>query len=291
MVDKCGVTQPISEGVPTRIRLHDERVFGVKVEAFDLRNLFAAITEKQRKVVWIFSFGLDEVSVRLYFRKGPERDVIGQKVRVLHLIDGFDMQRVGPKGVLPHVWFRGCRDEFVREGHLLTLLVEDIVTVGILQSKHSVASVGDTADGEASSAVGSRHAQHGLFAEDAVTLVGIQPHEDALDGLKVLGFKHISAYLHGVYLIACGETVSVIAQWVALVVVRDGITEVDGIGGIGLQTVFQFHENSLSLRFNLRRFQLWRRHYYFLGGILQFDKLIEIDVNFLARYLCGTFFW
>src|SRR3712207_2344664 len=87
-----------------------------------------------------------------------------------------------------------------------------------------------------------------------------------------------------------GETIGVVAQRIALVVIADGVAEVDGISGIGLQRVDKFHLDSLARGLYLGHLNLWRRHDDILGGIIQLDELIELNPYFLgidARSLIG----
>ena len=71
---------------------------------------------------------------------------------------------------------------------------------------------------------GSLHGQRG---ESRVVEVGIETDEYSLHGLQVFGIEYIASYLQRVNLLSCGESIGIVAHRVALVVVRDGVGEVD----------------------------------------------------------------
>ena len=119
-------------------------------------------------------------------------------------------------------------------------------------------------------------------------MVGIQAHQDALDRLQILGFEHTSRHLHGINHLARGETVGIVSHRIALVVIADGIREVDGIGGVGLEGIDERNGDSLSASLDFRHFQLWRRHHHLLRRIIQLDELIEVDIDFLLIHFRGT---
>ena len=60
-------------------------------------------------------------------------------------------------------------------------------------------------------------------------------------------------------MVACGKSVGIIAQRILLVVVCDGVREVDGICGIGQEGILEFNGNLLTLSFYLCLLLLWWR--------------------------------
>ena len=146
--------------------------------------------------------------------------------------------------------------------------------------------MGHTLDDKSSAAVGARDALQRLTGEDGVGEIAVESHQDAFYWFQVLGIKHISRHLHGVYLLAGREAVGIVAQGIALVVVGDGVAEVDGIGGIGLERVFQLDDDALSGRLDFGHLYLRWRHHHVLRGILDLDKLVEVDDHLARSDVC-----
>ena len=74
----------------------------------------------------------------------------------------------------------------------------------------------------------------------------IKSHQYAFDRLQVLGVQTVAAHLKGVDMVACREAESVVAHGVALVVVADGIAEVNGIGCVVLERILQLYDDTLA---------------------------------------------
>ena len=89
---------------------------------------------------------------------------------------------------------------------------------------------------------------------------------------------------------ACREGIGIITQGITLVIVADSVAEIDGIGGIGLQRVYQINHYLLALRLDFRHLQLRGRHNDILACISQLDKFVEIDGYLLARHIRGLVF-
>lgn len=170
----------------------------------------------------------------------------------------------------------------VIEGQLFALLIEDIVVVGVGERVYAVFSGGNAFDDKLAAAVGSRHSEHGLACEYAVAQVAVEAYEDAFNGLEVLRVEHVSCHFERVDVVACRESVGVVAQRVALVVVADGVGEVDGVGGVGLERVFNLHHDALSGGLDFGRLDLRRRYDDLLGGVVHLDIFVEVDA-YLAR--------
>ena len=154
---------------------------------------------------------------------------------VIHLVYRLDVQGIHPGGILSNIRFAGRHDDVVGESNLLTLLTEFIVAILILQGVDAVRTRCHTLDDKAAATVGTAHSQHRFGAESRIGMVGIQSHQDTLDRFQILRFQHISRYLHRINGSTCRETIGVVSHRIALVVVADGIREVDGIGGIRLE--------------------------------------------------------
>ena len=81
--------------------------------------------------------------------------------------------------------------------------------------------------------VSAGYAQQGFGTEGRVCQVVIQANEYACHGVQVLGTEHMTRHLECVGLLACREGKRIVTHRVVLVVVADGIAEVDGIRHIG----------------------------------------------------------
>ena len=168
------------------------------------------------------------------------------------------------------------------ERYFLAFLLELEVAVGIHQGIDAVVAWCYAAYHESSATVCTAHSEHRLCLESGVGLVGIESHEDTLYRLQILCFEHTSRHFERVNGVARGETVGVVAHRVSLVVVRNGIAEVDGVSGVRNERVLQLYLYLLSCRLYLGHFQLRRAHHHLLLGVFQFHIFIEEDA-YLAR--------
>ena len=123
------------------------------------------------------------------------------------------------------------------EGNHLAFLSIAIVTVGIFEGVDAVRAGGYAADDEVAAGVSTRHTHHRCLLKCAVLHVAVQADENAFDRFQIVGFQHVTGHFERIDMVAGGETIGVVAQRIALVVVRDGVGEVDRVGGVGLQSV------------------------------------------------------
>ena len=154
---------------------------------------------------------------------------------VIHLVYRLDVQGIHPGGILSNIRFAGRHDDVVGESNLFALLTELIVAILILQGIDAVRTRCHTLDDKAAATVGTAHSQHRLGSEGRIGMVGIQSHQDTLDRFQILRFQHMPRYLHGINGSSRRETVGIVSHRIALVVIADGIREVDGVGGIRLE--------------------------------------------------------
>ena len=217
--------------------------------------------------------------------ESQERDVIRQEMGVGHRAQGIDVQRVAPDGVNTGVGL-GSRAEclVVESHHLATLCIVEVV-VHILQGISAIGAWGDTFHDKVATTVSTRDAQQRLGLESRVGEVIVKSHHHTLDRFKVAGIKHIAGHLKGINLLACGESIGVRPHRIAFIIISDGVTEVNGIGGVLLQRVLQLHNDFLARSLDLCHFQLRRRDDDFVCGILQFDELVEVDGDLLAFHV------
>ena len=273
------------DGILFLTRLHDESIISVKVQTLDLWQIGMAVTEEHRELLGIHTLGLNEIAVGKRMGKGHQGDVVGQEMSVGHLQQLIDVQGVAPYGIHTDIGLRTRRKRLVVEGYHLTLLGKTEVVVHILQGVGTIGSRSDTLDHEMSTTVCTRYTKHGLGLESRIGKILVKTHRDTLDGFQIAGVEHIARNLQGINLVARRETISKRAHGVTLVVVADGIAEVDGVGSVGFQRVLQLHDHLLSRSLDLRHLQLWRRDDHFVGGILEFDIFVEEDGDLLGRHV------
>ena len=69
----------------------------------------------------------------------------------------------------------------------------------------------------------------------------MQAYHQPLNGFKILGVQNRTRHSQGVNLLAGGEYIGEVLVGITLVIVNDGIAEVNGLGRVRIQTVKQFH--------------------------------------------------
>ena len=257
LVDQCGVGNPVGQGVLFLVGLQHQRV-GIEVQSLYDGSFGVAITEIEVQPVGVFTLFLDQIAVGECLREGSQHDVIGQEMGVSHAVDGLDVEGVAPDGVLSEVGFERGDYQVGGESQFLAFLAEEKVVVRIFECVDPVGARFHPFDDETPASVGPCHAQHRFCLEGRVGGVGIETYENALDGFQVLCLDHKTGHFHCVYLLAGRETVGVVAQGISLIVVADGIAEVDGIGSVFAQAVFQFHGDAFAGALDFRRLYLWR---------------------------------
>ena len=198
-----------------------------------------------------------------------------------------DAQRVAPNGVVTHIGFRRRHNDIVVESLLLTALTEVVVAVHVVQAIDAIRAGSNAFDNEMSAIVGASVAQHGLGGERRILQIGIKPYLNPFHRLQALGIQHIAANLHRVDMIACGKRIGVVPQRVVLIVVGDGIAEVNGVSGVLFQRVEQMDEYPFARALDFRHLQLWRRHDDILRGVVHFNVLIKVDGHALALHTSG----
>ena len=281
LIDQRRIAQPVGDGVALSVGLCDESVVAVEVETSDDGQDAVAIAVEECEVVGLGAVALHEVAVGENLVEGSQTDVVGKEMGVAHPLHGGDVQGVGPRGILTDILLEGRLDEVVVEGQHLTLLIEAVVAVCILQSIDMVFAGSHTFYDKVAVSIGARYAQHGFGLESRVGKVAVEAHKDAFDRLQVRSLHDIARHLQRVDMVAGGEGIGIVAQGIALVVVADGIGEVDGVGGVGFQGVLQSHRDALALSFYLRCLYLRRRDDDILGGVVDGDVFVEVDDNLL----------
>ena len=92
--------------------------------------------------------------------------------------------------------------------------------------------------------------------------------------------------------------IGIAAHRVILVVIANGIAEVDGIGGIRHERILQFNHNLLSCSLDIGHFHLSRRYYNLVSCIGKLYVLVEeygyllgVDIGGLVVWSATYYLW
>ena len=105
--------------------------------------------------------------------------------------------------------------------------------------------------------------------------------------IAVAGTQHTSREHHGVHGIASGEDIFETRQQIALVVVGNGFLELEQVGGVLLQGVFDLHLHTMPLGAVFRLVLQRRRHQHVVVGILEHHILVKFNEELLAVEVAG----
>ena len=86
-------------------------------------------------------------------------------------------------------------------------------------------------------------------------------------------------------MVAGGEAVGVAIHGVALVVVADGIGEVDGVGGVGQQRVVERYVDMSPVGLHVGLLPLRRGEDHLLRDVVHLDELIEVDTYLVGGHV------
>ena len=201
------------------------------------------------------------------------------------------MQRVAPDGICTGIWLRRWTVFLMIKGYHLTFLFKAEVTIHILKGIGTIGARRHTFYHKMTSTVCTRDTHQWFRGKNSVRQIIIESDGDTFYRLQVAGIQHITSNLEGINLLTCREGKGIVTQGVALIIIGNGVTEVDGIGSVLLQCILQFHHNLLAGTLDFRHFQLRRRNNHFLTCIVYFDKLIEIDSNLVRFDISSPVFW
>ena len=283
------ILYPIVDGVvPSRGLLYDKRIFLLKVQSFQQRKRVGRRGEVERELFGRQAFGFQEALREVRLLEEAQQDVVGQVVGVLPLHDGVYGQRVYPGGVLAHPSFHRGDDQRIVEGEQFRGLRIGEVLVGVLQGIDAVGAGRHATDGEPAPAVRASHPLEGELGKRRIGKVGMQSHQYAFHRLQVGGIQHGARHSHRVETVACGEGVEEVLQRVALVIVLDGVAEVEGIGGVCLQGVLQGDDHLLAVCLDFGLLHLWGRDDQFLVRLVELDVFVEFDGNLLLGDVEGA---
>ena len=140
----------------------------------------------------------------------------------------------------------------------------------------------EVAQSEFSAVVSATHTLQRHMGERRVVKIAVQTHDDVLHRFQVLGPQHDTRHRQGIDLITRRESERVTVQLITLVIVLNGIREVDDIGRILLQFVTELNGHLLAHRADERLRFGSRRDDDFLLLILEVDELIKDDFHLVA---------
>ena len=193
--------------------------------------------------------------------------------------DRIDGDGVFPRRVLSGGEAEGGRHGGVEEGDGLAGLIEAIIPIGVGQGVEAIRTGGNVADREASAIVCLGSSIEGQAGESRVGRIGVQPDDNVSHRLQVLGIEQHAAYLERVDHVARREGKAEMADGVLLVVVRDGMTEVDGVRGVGLQRVLELDADLPPDDLNAGQLLLWRSDDHVLRRFIDLNQFIENDLH------------
>ena len=137
-------------------------------------------------------------------------------------------------------------------------------------------------DGKIALSVGACHAFKRQAGESCVGIARVEADEYALHRFEVLGVEHMPRDLHRIGHCARREDVGVLPEWVAFVVVGDGIGKVDRVGGVGNERIEDFDRHTASRHLNFGLLLLWGRHRNLFVGIVDLDEFVKHEGEFRA---------
>ena len=105
LVDQCGISQPIVDGILLYSRLNDESGVSIEVQPLDHWQIRMAISKEHRELLRILTFRLQQITVCLNMGESQQRDIIRQEVGIRCLFESINMQRVTPDCVYLHIRF------------------------------------------------------------------------------------------------------------------------------------------------------------------------------------------
>ena len=139
----------------------------------------------------------------------------------------------------------------------------------------------------------------GLAVEDCRVVVwcigqrvcDIKPEECSANGVCFIRVGRISRAHQRVYRIARREDIAHCIDWVTLVIITNGATKVNGVGGILLERVADSDDNALATsRDKGHLLHLWRGE-HLLVLVLYLHILVELNVYLLLLKVSGEVIW
>ncbi len=182
-------------------------------------------------------------------------------------------------------------DETVGEGEDLRLRRVLMRARLILQRIEGVGAGREMGEPVIAQAVEAGDIMGAVLGHGRIVEVAVQHHDQGAVGLAAEGHGHSAGELEGIDIAARGKSISEMPEYIALVIIAEGVAEIEGIGSIGLERVFEVYGHRL--QFELHR-RLDLRHGkcdQFLARVFQVDILIEGEHDLIALEMQGIQLW
>ena len=167
------------------------------------------------------------------------------------------------------------------------VVAETHVFIAVLDGEEEVFSGAEVVEGERAVFVAAGHVHGAFFGYDAVAdgvgelaLVVGEDGDGFGGGGAGEGIENLSADGHAVDGGAGGEDVFIAGEGVALVVVDNGVFELEKVGGGGLERVFYLHQNAVAFGFIFGFVGQDGGDDDIVVGILDVDVFVEFDKEF-----------
>ena len=132
------------------------------------------------------------------------------------------------------------------ESNHLTLLIKREVLVGIHQAVDTVLAGSYATNREAPATVRTRHTVERQFVKSRIVQVGMQSDQDTFDRFQIGCIQYRSGHFHRINLCTGREGKREVTQRITLIVIDNGVREINGISSVRLQRVKQIHLYPLS---------------------------------------------
>ena len=110
----------------------------------------------------------------------------------------------------------------------------------------------------------------------------VECHKEIGRGFLVISIEHLAGEGEGVEMVAGGEAIDVIFELVAFVQVFDCGTEIDGIGGVGLQILLELDDHRLATQLDVGLLLEKGGEEHVLAGVVEGHILVEGKLDPLA---------
>ena len=233
-------------------------------------------------MVQLVALASHEILTGILFLECSQQNVVRQITGILHRLDGIDRQCIFPNRILTGSRNERRNDNGIRESHHLTLGIEHVILIAVLQGINAVLARCNPTNGESSATVSARYTVEWFSHKSAVAQVLVKPYLNALDRFQIRSLQHCARNLHGIDSCTGRERIGEITHRIPFVVVYNGIRKVDGISSRILQCIYQFHDHFLSHHLEFWLVQLRRRNNHLFRCLLQLDELIELQLYLLV---------
>ena len=131
----------------------------------------------------------------------------------------------------------------------------------------------------------------GRLVEKAVARPVVETDKHLLHRFTGLSVQHLPRKGKRIKHLSRRKRILVILEHIAFVEVLDGVAQVDGIGGVGLQAFLETDDQGLVAELDVGFVLQRRRHQHVLVGVVEGDILVEGDFYFLTIKINATILW